>query len=97
MVEVECNSEPYDEELVLVTNKLKNLLRSKHADYGSENLLRFGLFGIIVRMYDKLARLENLQNKKNKVNETIRDTLLDLAGYAIQAIILFFPEEAEND
>ena len=87
----------YNEKLSETLSELERLLKSKHADYGSENLLKFGMFGIIVRMFDKMARLENLQSKKATVNETIKDTLLDLAGYAIQAIVLFGNDSKERE
>lgn len=80
----------YDEKLDDELGKIRSLLISKHHDYGDENLLRHGLFGIIVRMSDKLARLENLHDKNEEMveDEKISDTLQDLAGYAIQALVL---------
>ena len=47
-------------------------------------------FGIIVRLSDKIARLQNLvQNEgKPKVDESIEDTLEDIAGYAINYLRL---------
>jgi len=63
----------------------------KQRDYGPENIRRFGRQGLMVRMHDKVARLENLlQNddgggKPN--NESIQDNLLDVVGYATVAIM----------
>lgn len=87
MVDIE-----YEKRLDDVLIEIRELLKRKHSDYGNDNLLRFGLFGIVVRMSDKLARIENLISKKtiSVVEETMYDTFLDLAGYSIQAIILFF-------
>jgi hypothetical protein len=59
------------------------LLRSKMDDYGYENIARFGLDGILVRMHDKIARLENLVGKKGPRNESVADTLADLIGYSM--------------
>jgi len=39
---------------------------------------------ILVRMIDKITRISNLLEKENKVkDETIEDTLIDLANYSI--------------
>ena len=72
---------------------IKKMLIAKHHDYGSNNLKKRGMLGIMVRLDDKMARIDNLlqnQNtdKQNQVDETIADTLYDVAGYAIQAILL---------
>lgn len=75
------------EQLVFQINLLRTLLLTKHNDYGTENLDKHGLYGIIVRMDDKLARLNNLQKSEAMVDESIEDTLMDIAGYAIQGII----------
>jgi hypothetical protein len=59
----------------------------KQRDYGSENIAKFGLNGLVIRMHDKIARLENLLKKKSSPsNESIEDTLLDIIGYSIIAI-----------
>jgi hypothetical protein len=79
----------YDYELMLEINNLHRLLKQKHAAYGSRNLLKHGLDGIVVRMDDKIARLQNLLHHNAPQNdESITDTLMDIAGYAIQAILL---------
>lgn len=55
----------------------------KQTDYGSENISRFGNNGIMVRMHDKVARLENLTNRGAlPENESLFDNYLDLLGYA---------------
>jgi len=69
--------------------EIADMLVSKHHDYGEENLVEFGELGILVRASDKIARLKNLLDKKGVVNgERREDTWRDLAGYAIQALIL---------
>lgn len=62
----------------------------KQRDYGPENIRRFGRGGLLIRMHDKVARLENLLNldgggKPN--NESIRDNLMDVVGYSCVAIM----------
>jgi NTP pyrophosphatase (non-canonical NTP hydrolase) len=59
----------------------------KNHDYGNsfhETFQKFGLVAPVVRMSDKLSRVVTLLTKDPKIaDETISDTLLDLANYAI--------------
>ena len=64
-------------------DSLLPLLRSKMEDYGYENIQRFGLDGILVRMHDKIARLQNLLGKSEVNNESVEDNYKDLLGYSI--------------
>ena len=70
-------------------NRISSILVSKQLDYGSENISKFGRTGILVRVHDKVARLENLilKNIQNPNNESILDNLLDLIGYAAIGIM----------
>ena len=75
---------------------LAQLLIRKNADYGNsfeEQYNKRGLLGVLIRLEDKIARLDNLQKNSAKVDESIKDTLVDLAGYALLASILV----GEND
>ncbi len=84
-------SPQYEDRLDTVLDAVRSLLLEKHNDYGSENLKRHGMFGIVVRASDKIARLENIIGKgvpSMVKDEKIDDTLLDLVGYAVQALIL---------
>lgn len=60
------------------------LIASKQRDYGHENILRTHKHtGIMVRLMDKLARLENLlKTGKPALNESFVDSLNDVIGYA---------------
>ena len=63
---------------------------SKQHDYGHDNILAFRERGLVVRLWDKIARLKNLlwvNNEKPK-NESIEDTFTDIAGYAIIGLML---------
>lgn len=54
----------------------------KQRDYGPENIARFGRQGLLVRLHDKVARLENLTARGlNPENESIYDNFLDVVGY----------------
>lgn len=59
---------------------------SKNKDYGNsfdQSIDEFGLIAGVVRMADKLNRLKTLINKpRSEVDESLRDTALDLANYA---------------
>ena len=49
---------------------------------------RFGLTAPIVRMWDKLTRIETLSKQEAHVkDESIRDTLMDLANYCVMTVI----------
>lgn len=78
-----------DEKIRQIGNEIIEMLIKKNHDYGDNNLIRRGMLGIIVRLEDKLSRLDNLtKTKTTKVDESIEDTLKDIAGYAINAIRL---------
>lgn len=70
---------------MVTLNTLTNTLVKKQRDYGHENIARFGRQGLIIRTHDKLARLENLTKVVRSYqpqNESIVDTVLDIAGYS---------------
>lgn len=78
--------------------QMTSLLASKQHDYGHNNIDRFGLKGIVVRLNDKYERLANLEFTRQffeegnttvpKVNETIEDTLLDIVGYCVIGLMV---------
>lgn len=69
--------------------ELIDTLIRKQRDYGHNNILRFGTYGVIVRCHDKIARLEHLILKAAEPqNESIKDNILDVAGYAAIGIML---------
>ena len=64
------------------------LMAGKQHDYGHANVLRFGADGVLVRLWDKIARYTNLKNRAQTytvaaVNESLSDTLVDIVGYVI--------------
>lgn len=73
------------------------LLKEKNTAYGSSVEMTYEIFGLeayLVRMYDKINRLTNLTKNGGNVNdEKIQDSLRDLAGYAILAIVQLESEE----
>lgn len=71
--------------------ELTELLVRKNHDYGdsfSQQYGKYGLMSALIRMDDKMRRLETLQGgQQAEVSESISDTLLDLAGYALLAYV----------
>lgn len=66
-----------------------DLGKRKNRDYGSDNILLFGTAGIIVRVGDKLKRLNTLKSNKAEVaDEKIVDTLMDVFNYAVYGYML---------
>lgn len=65
--------------------------RDKNADYGdsfSKSYQEFGMTAPIIRMSDKMERLKSLSKAEAKVkDESKRDTLIDLANYAMMTVI----------
>ena len=72
------------------TENLSETLVAKNADYGNsfeKSYEKHGLVSTVIRLEDKLNRLESLIENEEKVNESIDDKLLDIAGYAILTLI----------
>jgi hypothetical protein len=80
---------PSDVDTIL--NELKTIILKKQEDYGPLNIALApggAMNGLRVRMYDKLARLNNMADKGATPNyESIEDTFIDLANYAIIGLL----------
>ena len=65
------------------------LFKRKNADYG-DAFANYGVVGVLVRMGDKISRLQSITTKSvSLVNtESLRDTLIDLHNYSAMAIML---------
>ena len=85
-----------------ILDYLHNLYITKNHDYGDsvhDTYEKYGLISFLVRMEDKLNRVRTLN--KNSANiqiptEKIEDTLLDLANYAILAVLELKDEEEKK-
>ena len=78
-----------------ICQMLHETYKAKNADYGDSFALVRGKYpnAILIRLNDKLNRLETLMNGgKQHVDESIDDTLLDLANYCIMELV-----ERRND
>lgn len=87
---VPCDSVPGDFDGII--DELKALHTKKNHDYGNaahESYKEFGLISYIIRLNDKMKRLKSLTKPGVDIavnDESIEDTLMDLAAYAIMAI-----------
>lgn len=70
------------------TNHLAETLQEKNKAYGdsfTKSVDKYGLSVIGVRLSDKYNRIEHLitHNELKENDESLEDTLLDMAGYAV--------------
>ncbi len=75
----------------VILEELAKIMYKKHQDYGPMNIAGAPggpMNGLRVRMYDKLARLTHLGDNDTPNYETIEDTLIDLANYAIIGLLV---------
>jgi hypothetical protein len=79
----------FERDVIDVADANVTLLLSKHKDYGPLNIANAPggpLNGLRVRMHDKLARINHLiDNELEAEHESLYDSFLDLANYAIIA------------
>lgn len=58
------------------------VMARKYSDYGPGSINSRGLIGVNVRLADKVERMWNLlTTKKNPSNESLLDTLVDIANF----------------
>ena len=81
-----------------------NLLIRKHHDYGPKNIAHSPggpLNGLRVRMWDKIARINNLLDSNvQPSNESLRDSFIDLLNYSAIAMMVLdgvWPEVEDTD
>lgn len=84
-----------------ITDKMLETFIKKNHDYGDsfDKLMdEFGLVSSTIRLTDKLNRFKNLTKNDAKVkDESIQDTLLDLANYSILTLIWLIRKENKNE
>lgn len=94
----------FDSSCSVTHSEVLNTVIKKQKDYGHKNISKFGITGLVIRVHDKVARVENLAKKQNYINsvidETMTDTLMDIIGYSIIAYMwlnnTFMYDLAEN-
>lgn len=74
-----------------ITTDMAKTYAAKNHDYGNsfeQSCDKFGIIASVVRLGDKMNRIESLVTKKAEIKEeSIKDTLLDLANYAIMTVM----------
>ena len=75
-----------------ICNKLNDIYAHKNAAYGNsfkETYDKLGIISAVTRITDKYNRLVNLAVNENipQCDESIEDTLLDMANYCIMTVM----------
>jgi len=82
-------------------DELTSVLIKKQKDYGHDNISRFGRLGLLVRVHDKIARLENLARREAEPeNESLRDNYMDVINYCAIGMMVemeWFPLELASN
>ncbi len=89
----------------IITEEMFDLFKKKQADYGPTNIgmgnrtintdedVEKSMIGLTVRMNDKIQRLMNLiLDHKDPQNESVEDTLIDIANYSVMAQLVINKE-----
>ena len=73
------------------------LFKRKNQDYG-DAFAKYGVIGVLVRMGDKIARLQSISTKSVSLvdTESLRDTLIDLHNYSAMAIMLLDEDDMKK-
>jgi hypothetical protein len=81
--------------------ELQEIFVKKNTDYGNsfeESLEKHGLIASIVRMEDKMSRLNTLSKQEALVtDESLIDTLKDLSNYALMSAVWLEQTKKEAD
>ena len=77
------------QQLAGIQQEALELFTRKNADYG-DAFANYGPIGVLVRMGDKISRLQNISSKGITLvnDEALRDTLIDLHNYYAMAVML---------
>ncbi|MGM8215158.1 DUF1599 domain-containing protein [Bacillaceae bacterium W0354] len=74
-----------------ILQNMHKIYQSKNKDYGDSFGKQFSEYGIIssaIRLEDKFQRFKNLiKNKAEVKDESVEDTLLDMANYCVMTLI----------
>ena len=75
-----------------LTEQLIETYKAKNADYGdsfADSFKEFGITSAVVRMNDKMNRIKSLSKGEDRQvkDESLRDSLMDLANYALMTVI----------
>ena len=93
-----------------LSKELMDTIEKKNSDYSDDKDFFFNfktceyfldidpLTGILIRMGDKYSRVCKIRDSNPKVkNESLKDALLDLAGYALISALYIEPETKKKN
>ena len=85
-------------QMQLIQKESLELFKRKNQDYG-DAFANYGVVGVLIRMGDKIARLQSITNKSVSLinSESLRDTLIDLHNYSAMAIMILDEDEDEDE
>lgn len=91
----------YEEDIKGMCDFLAKTLTQKNIDYDNsfeQTIKDYGLITIPITLEHKMRRISNIIKKKRKqlINESLEDSLLDLAGYAILSVIILDKRRLEK-
>lgn len=97
---------PMSEKFHRLLREMGDLHDKKQADYGrkddpfanvraSEDFGIEGWIGALIRMNDKMRRLQAAARGQNLKNESVADSLMDLACYALIGLCLYEEDHSE--
>ena len=86
------------EQMKLVQQESLDLFKKKNQDYG-DAFANYGAIGVLVRMGDKISRLQTITNRNVSLinTESLRDTLIDLHNYSAMTIMLLDEDKDKKD
>ena len=83
-----------------VTDELEALYIRKNKDYGdsfTDSMDTFGMMSSVIRLNDKMKRIISLMFNEQLVDdESIRDTLVDMANYSIMTLMWLGKQDEVN-
>jgi hypothetical protein len=89
--EVDANRRQFDRMLSSEVLALTELVRARNVSYAGADPYRCwrkrGLLGLLVRMEDKLNRVETFLEGEGATEEAWREVLRDIAGYAVCGLV----------
>lgn len=92
MENIKCKAQSYVDYFDDILKEMSEVHQRKNADYGNNFHKRYEKYGFLtalLRLTDKMERLENIYEKGEVQvkDESVEDTLLDLANYAVMTIV----------
>lgn len=83
-----------------VTDELEALYTRKNKDYGdsfTDSMDTFGMISSVIRLNDKMKRITSLMFNEQLVDdESVRDTLVDMANYSIMTLMWLGQPDAKS-